>query len=57
MTVLQSSAQLARSLLIQQEMEQDKRDLRKLGLTEEEVTGYIEFYLEKWFNWEVAGEN
>jgi hypothetical protein len=36
-------------LLVLQEIEKDKKDLRKLGLTEEEIEGYIEFYAENFF--------
>jgi len=31
------------------ELEQEKRELRALDLTEEEIEGYIEFYWDSWF--------
>ncbi len=40
---------LARLLAINCEIEREKRLLRQLGLTEEEIDGYVEFFAENFF--------
>ena len=40
---------LVEYLQLMAEIQQDKLDLMKLGLTQEEVEGYIEFYADKYF--------
>jgi len=37
------------SLAVWAEMEEDKESLRKLGLDEEEIAGYIDFFIENYF--------
>jgi hypothetical protein len=49
--------QLITYLLVLQEIEQDKKDLKTLGLTEEEIEGYIEFYAENFFPAQKGGSN
>ena len=36
-------------LLVLQEIEQDKKELRALGLTEEEIEGYTEMFADNFF--------
>jgi len=49
MDSLNSFILFARGLEIQLELQKEKEDLRALGLTEEEIEGYIEFYWDNWF--------
>jgi len=48
---------LIQYLQILEEIEQDKQDLRKLNLTEEEIEGYIEFCAENFFGVEKGVDN
>lgn len=49
MVSLNSFILFARGLETQLELQKEKEDLRALGLTEEEIEGYIEFYAENFF--------
>ena len=39
-----------KDLAIRVEIEKERQELRALGLTEEEVEGCIEFFLESWYS-------
>jgi hypothetical protein len=49
MVSLNSFILFARGLEVQLDLQKEKEDLRSLGLTEEEIEGYIEFYWDNWF--------
>ena len=38
------------NLSIMLEIRSEIEDLRNLGLTEEEITGYLDFFINNWFN-------
>jgi hypothetical protein len=49
MDLLNKVKKLVIYLETQLELYNEKKELRALGLTEEEVEGYIEFYWDTWF--------
>lgn len=45
------------NLLFTLELNKEKEDLQALGLTDEEIDGYMDFYLDNWLNKSVPQDN